>query len=732
MSVSALAVRPNDASRFGQGGLSAKALQEWFDKLPNLVKEKFNEIAQTLASAEAAKYIGTDALGVDNLYDFLLLFGPRGTGLNDKNISDHIETLYTPEHSDTDDDPTASMTLKDIIADITARIVENTRVSRDAINYVDVTINEYGDLVTDYYTEGYGGNFVVHEFVLLSKNIGDGTITTEKLDQALNERIKAAFKDVSYIASTGQLVFKREADGNIVIDLPLELIVTSGRFDTNKNEIVLVLANGNEIRIPLDAVIGKITSDIEALKDSVKTVRLEGDRLVFESHRGARNDIDLSSFAFDTASREKLDDLGRRVTNIEEHISDDYFVTDNSVAYNKAVPARACSSAKLASFGGMSHKSKNLLDSTKIDFVGNATVTNGVATQTKADTNPSPYMKCLTFDENDFVAQTIAGTIQIGRLGVAFEKTSEIKSIRFGLNGSTVDTMVGTDVAHLPNGTYYLSVNFTNITQGSISWRDMMINEGSTALPYEPYYEGLRDSKVTEIKSYGGNILDGSKFVEGAFSLKGITLSYDADTQIYAINGTVDSSGNFSQTRINLKGQKGSTYIIRTEVVSGSATIPSGAYALIYFGSSDSITDGYTNWHECGLATSQVKSKVLPREYISNVWFYFSQGVVFNNLKVKIMLAETTDPTLPYKPYREPISYPIPAAIQAINGYGKDGFVIDLEKQTSAYEGRVSPLPVPLNPIIEVEGGGRLEFVNEYKNPVPSAVKYLLKEESAV
>jgi hypothetical protein len=34
--------------------------------------------------------------------------------------------------------------------------------------------------------------------------------------------------------------------------------------------------------------------------------------------------------------------------------------------------------------------------------------------------------------------------------------------------------------------------------------------------------------------------------------------------------------------------------------------------------------------------------------------------------------------------------------------------------------------------MFEVEGGGTLEFVNEYGYAVPSTVKYLLKEESAV
>jgi hypothetical protein len=599
MGITSLADRPNDASRYGDGGLTAEMLKARFDALPNLVREKFNKIAEMLASTDAAKYItlgGEDnALG-ETLFDFLALFGPRGDGITDKNISDLIETLYQGEG----DEAASSRTLREIVASICARLVGLRNFAGGAVGTFNLWVDEEGQMIVDA-IDLTGNAFMLYAIDPIGKaGIRDGAVGFEKLDSELGGRVSRAFAKVRYTASDGKLHFD-SADGVELdsIDLPLESIIVNGAFDTSTKDLVFTLVGGGTLRIPFDAYIEAVASDVARLNaktdKSFKTAALVGDStLVFETHDGSASTVDLSTVALDGQTRdtiarlEKNDaDHERRIANIEEHISDDYFVTDETVAYEKAVPARACSSAKLLSLGGMTHKCKNLLDSTTINFVGNATVTNGVATQTKADTNPSPYMKCLTFDENDFIAQTIAGTIQIGRLGVAFEKTSEIKRISFGLNGSTTDTMVGTDVTHLPNGTYYLSVNFTNIAQGSISWRDMMINEGSTALPYEPFYEGLRDSKVTEIVSR-------------------------------------DTEGNAIST------------------------------------------------------------------------------------------------------------YPIPAEIQAIEGYGKDGFNIDLEKQEYTYGGVTSALPARLEPIIKVEGGGSLEFVNEYKNPVPSAVKYLLKEESAV
>lgn len=44
-----------------------------------------------------------------------------------------------------------------------------------------------------------------------------------------------------------------------------------------------------------------------------------------------------------------------------------------------------------------------------------------------------------------------------------------------------------------PSTTYTFTCNFTNITQGSISWKDMMLVEGSVAGEYEPYSYNLLD-----------------------------------------------------------------------------------------------------------------------------------------------------------------------------------------------------------------------------------------------
>ena len=65
-----------------------------------------------------------------------------------------------------------------------------------------------------------------------------------------------------------------------------------------------------------------------------------------------------------------------------------------------------------------------------------------------------------------------------------------------------------------------------------------MLNKGSTALPYEPYFDGLRDSKVTEVKSVGANLLP---IADKTLTVKGCTVSVNNGN--ITITGTANANG---------------------------------------------------------------------------------------------------------------------------------------------------------------------------------------------
>ena len=193
--------------------------------------------------------------------------------------------------------------------------------------------------------------------------------------------------------------------------------------------------------------------------------------------------------------------------------------------------------------------SSNLLDPTKVDEDTNVRVSNGVVTQITADTNPSAVFKCQTWIGSIFVDNVTSSIlVTTGRIGVSFEKTAEITRIRFGLNGSVTDTMVSVNVSDLPTGTYFISVDFTNATQGSVSWKDMMINKGPTELPYEPYVDPTTKGYLTRC---GANFLNPINVIAGSNTaiIDGVVTQMTADTDNSPIFKCVTYNDN---TLINL------------------------------------------------------------------------------------------------------------------------------------------------------------------------------------
>ena len=265
--VTALALRPNDASRFGQGGLTADALKAWFDQLPKEIISKLNSVMKALNSSEGGKYIGIDApidAEVDNLHDFLALFGERGTGLNDKSIADYIQTLYSEEGEAV----AASRDLKTIIADIAARL-ESGKADHEALaellGSAFLMVDEDNNITLDFDTGDDTVKTTAKIKPVKTAGIKDGAVTIEKIAPNLRQTIEDTFYEVEYDSKTGNLKFN-SLGGSMSVNLPLEMVVSKGRFDEASKDIVLVLNNGEEIRIPLDDFVDRVTGDVRDLK----------------------------------------------------------------------------------------------------------------------------------------------------------------------------------------------------------------------------------------------------------------------------------------------------------------------------------------------------------------------------------------------------------------------------------------------------------------------------------
>lgn len=175
----------------------------------------------------------------------------------------------------------------------------------------------------------------------------------------------------------------------------------------------------------------------------------------------------------------------------------------------------------------ITNKSKNLLY--RISSDSNTTIqfstSYAVVTQTIADTASLLSFKLQGYKSKSQSYTQIFSDERISSTGV-FTKTFTTPSttgfdlIRFGLNGAKYDTCANCKMDLKPSTTYTFTCNFTNITQGSVSWKDMMLVEGSTVGEYEPYsYNLLNKWQYPATQTVNGvtftNNGDGSITVDG-------------------------------------------------------------------------------------------------------------------------------------------------------------------------------------------------------------------------
>lgn len=71
-------------------------------------------------------------------------------------------------------------------------------------------------------------------------------------------------KNVVYNSTTGVLTFTKHDNTTITVDLPVEEIVTRGYYDSLTQDLVLVLASGQEIKIPASGLIDDYTGTTSA------------------------------------------------------------------------------------------------------------------------------------------------------------------------------------------------------------------------------------------------------------------------------------------------------------------------------------------------------------------------------------------------------------------------------------------------------------------------------------
>lgn len=300
---------------------------------------------------------------------------------------------------------------------------------------------------------------------------------------------------------------------------------------------------------------------------------------------------------------------------------------------------------------GKTVKTTNLFSGENVT-TGNCTYENGVAKQIAADNSSTLVWKAQLYKDTTFVSQVEVQFLNTGRTpALTFEKTSDVNCLAFGLNGASVDTLLSIYISEFPNGEYTITWNVLNTTQGSISWNDIMLNEGSTALPYMPYFSGLKNAFFKEIVSTGRNLIpypyaDGMSKAEN-----GITFTVNTDGTI-TVNGTATARAQFFlyQNKEELMGmEKGKTCICSMN--------DSSTNLLIY-------ADYYSNgeWKYPAF-TSTGSNFVVPDSWEGvQLYILVESGETLSNLVLKPMLNYGSS-ALPYEPYTQSV-LSLPEAVE--------------------------------------------------------------------
>ena len=275
--------------------------------------------------------------------------------------------------------------------------------------------------------------------------------------------------------------------------------------------------------------------------------------------------------------------------------------------------------------------SKNLAK--HISASDNVVFENGVATQIEADTYGTIYLKAQTWKDNTVTSELVSVIQNIGRHSTSITIPAKANKLVFGLNGKTIDTIVSIDVTDLPEGIYTVSADFTNITQGSISWRDIQLEKGTTATAYTPY---IADVSTVSVKRYGKNLIDFESFWGDKFNRQEDG-SYLSNTEIPSGRRDYYLPPAIYTVNYSFKSPVGCNYRIRLFYEDGDVVeqyvASTGEYQSYQF-----KTDG--------------------KRAVAQIAFNYSKPSAFVQIKeLQIEVGEQT----PYEPYIEPTTYAVEA-----------------------------------------------------------------------
>lgn len=183
--------------------------------------------------------------------------------------------------------------------------------------------------------------------------------------------------------------------------------------------------------------------------------------------------------------------------------------------------------------------------------------------------------------------------------------------------------------------------------------KNLQIEKGSTATPYEPYTKTL-NAKL------GSKNLFTPNTTPTVPSNMGVTCTYDSTDNTFTVNGTLTAEGNTTLATLNIPLDD---YYIARYYVSGNITIPEGVtyqslFAMFVYGSSSQYLERlpqYSNNYNTPIIAMEAKNRYSIES--ADKWTFYIQnfgvGTVFDNYKFKIAVIKKDIyyTNIPFTPY---------------------------------------------------------------------------------
>lgn len=387
----------------------------------------------------------------------------------------------------------------------------------------------------------------------------------------------------------------------------------------------------------------------QRLTDEATRVANEAERVSSELSR----DATFKGWANDIASLPSFDSRisanSDRIKNIEAGLPSSVWHVDSAAKRVKDVPENARPKAIVSKIGGMTYKTVNLLH-----YEDNSYTQNGITVTVNNDKSLTIRGTSTAYVWIDLASINLTAGEQYTAKATNCPSNAQFylyhdedrhffrnSAYTFTTTQSSYDYVFAID----PNITIDVTVY-------------PMLNEGSTAKPYTPYFEGLRSAKVTAVKSVGRNLIP-FPYIDTTKTAGGVTFTLNADRSI-TFSGDATAGNDFALGVVPIK--KGESYALS---IAGSA---SNIHYQIRFIDAGGTAIGIATI-ESGKLNLVVTPDQIPTEAVAMSIHLkrLANGVVSGTIYPMCNPGTTAKPYTPYVEH----TLPIPEAVQALDGWGQ-------------------------------------------------------------